>query len=61
MELTETYSMIPGASVSGWYFWRPESTYFGVGKILPDQLAEYEARAGRTAPDPQFTSVLMAS
>ncbi|HEY0928901.1 MAG TPA: methionine synthase [Gemmatimonas sp.] len=60
MALTESYSMIPGASVSGWYFWRPESRYFGVGKILPDQLADYEARAGRTAPDPQFTNVLMA-
>jgi 5-methyltetrahydrofolate--homocysteine methyltransferase len=31
MHLTETYAMIPGASVSGWYFWRPESRYFGVG------------------------------
>jgi 5-methyltetrahydrofolate--homocysteine methyltransferase len=60
MILTESYSMIPGASVSGWYFWRPESRYFGVGKILPDQLADYEARAGRTSPEPQFTNVLMA-
>jgi len=31
MRLTETYAMFPGASVSGWYFWRPESRYFGVG------------------------------
>jgi len=31
MKLTETYAMMPGASVSGWYFWRPESRYFGVG------------------------------
>ena len=31
MQLTETYAMMPGASVSGWYFWRPESRYFGVG------------------------------
>ena len=31
MRLTETYAMMPGASVSGWYFWRPESRYFGVG------------------------------
>ena len=31
MQLTETGAMIPGASVSGWYFWRAESRYFGVG------------------------------
>ncbi|MCE2901947.1 MAG: methionine synthase [Gemmatimonadaceae bacterium] len=31
MALTETGAMIPGASVSGFYFWRPESRYFGVG------------------------------
>ncbi|MEQ1691282.1 MAG: methionine synthase, partial [Gemmatimonas sp.] len=31
MRLTESCAMIPGASVSGWYFWRPESRYFGMG------------------------------
>lgn len=31
MALTETGAMMPGASVSGFYFWRPESRYFGVG------------------------------
>jgi 5-methyltetrahydrofolate--homocysteine methyltransferase len=31
MALTETGSMMPGASVSGFYFWRGESRYFGVG------------------------------
>ncbi len=31
MSLTESWSMLPAASVSGWYFWRPESVYFGVG------------------------------
>ena len=31
MALTETGAMLPGASVSGFYFWRPESRYFGVG------------------------------
>ncbi len=61
MKLTESFAMIPGSSVSGWYFWRPESRYFGVGKILPDQLADYEARAGRTEPDPRFTAILLAS
>ncbi len=61
ISLTEGFSMMPGSSVSGWYFWRPESRYFGVGKILPDQLADYEARAGRTEPDPRFTSILLVS
>ena len=39
--------MFPAASVSGWYFWRPESQYFGVGKILDDQIADYAARGER--------------
>jgi 5-methyltetrahydrofolate--homocysteine methyltransferase len=60
MTLTESYSMYPAASVSGWYFWRPESTYFGVGKVLPDQLHDYAARAGHEANDPRFTATLVA-
>ena len=58
--LTESYAMMPGASVSGWYFWRPESTYFGVGKLLPDQLNEYAERAGRVADGARCTSTLVA-
>jgi 5-methyltetrahydrofolate--homocysteine methyltransferase len=50
MQLTEQYSMLPGASVSGWYFWRPESAYFGVGPIADDQLAEYATRTRRVTP-----------
>ena len=30
--LTESFAMLPAASVSGYYFWRPESQYFGVGQ-----------------------------
>ena len=45
MALTESFAMMPASSVSGWYFWRPESTYFGVGKILPDQIEDYTRRA----------------
>jgi len=48
ISLTESYAMRPAASVSGWYFWRPECRYFGVGKVLPDQLASYAARKGLT-------------
>ncbi len=42
--LTESFAMYPAASVSGWYFWRPESKYFGVGPTLPDQQDDYRAR-----------------
>jgi len=44
--LTESFAMWPGAAVSGWYFWRPEARYFGVGKIDRDQLADYARRKG---------------
>jgi 5-methyltetrahydrofolate--homocysteine methyltransferase len=44
--LTESFAMWPGASVSGWYFWRPESRYFGIGRIGRDQVADYAERKG---------------
>jgi 5-methyltetrahydrofolate--homocysteine methyltransferase len=44
--LTESYAMLPAASVSGYYFWRPESQYFGVGKIGKDQVEAYARRKG---------------
>jgi len=47
--LTESFAMFPAASVSGWYFWRPEAQYFGVGSMLPDQLADYARRKGVAA------------
>ena len=39
-------AMLPGASVSGWYFWRPEAKYFGVGRIDRDQVSDYAHRKG---------------
>ncbi|WP_344821852.1 methionine synthase [Rurimicrobium arvi] len=42
--LTESLAMSPAASVCGWYFSHPQSIYFGVGKILPDQVADYARR-----------------
>jgi 5-methyltetrahydrofolate--homocysteine methyltransferase len=48
--LTESFAMLPTASVSGWYFWRPEAQYFGVGKIERDQLEEYAQRKGMDVP-----------
>lgn len=46
IQLTESLAMYPGASVCGWYFSHPQSTYFGVGKIQHDQLADYAHRKG---------------
>jgi 5-methyltetrahydrofolate--homocysteine methyltransferase len=44
IHLTESYAMLPAASVSGYYFWRPEAAYFGLGRIGNDQLADYAER-----------------
>ena len=44
--LTDSFAMLPAASVSGWYLWRPEAQYFGVGKIERDQVEDYARRKG---------------
>jgi 5-methyltetrahydrofolate--homocysteine methyltransferase len=44
--LTESFAMLPAASVSGWYFWHPEAHYFGLGKIERDQVEDYARRRG---------------
>jgi 5-methyltetrahydrofolate--homocysteine methyltransferase len=46
--LTDHLAMYPASSVSGWYLANPESRYFGIGKILPDQVADYARRKGWT-------------
>lgn len=46
VELTESLAMNPPASVCGWYFAHPQSHYFGVGKIMQDQLEDYAKRKG---------------
>jgi 5-methyltetrahydrofolate--homocysteine methyltransferase len=48
IELTESYAMWPGSSVSGFYFSHPDSHYFGVGKIERDQVEDYARRKGWT-------------
>ncbi len=48
VELTESFAMWPGSSVSGLYFAHPDAKYFGVGKIRRDQLNDYAARKGWT-------------
>ena len=44
--LTESMAMWPASSVSGYYFGNPESKYFGLGKIKPDQVEDYAKRRG---------------
>ncbi len=44
LTLTEHYAMTPTAAVSGWYFAHPRARYFGVGKILKDQVEDYARR-----------------
>jgi 5-methyltetrahydrofolate--homocysteine methyltransferase len=44
MQLTESMAMTPAASVCGFYISHPESRYFNVGKIGPDQLSDLAAR-----------------
>ncbi len=48
ISLTESFAMLPAASVSGYYFSHPESQYFGVGNISQDQMENYAKRKGIT-------------
>jgi len=46
-ELTESFAMHPGASVSGLYFNHPQARYFGISTDLgKDQVEDYAARKG---------------
>jgi 5-methyltetrahydrofolate--homocysteine methyltransferase len=47
IRLTENFAMYPAASVCGYYFAHPQSRYFNLGKILPDQLSGYATRKSR--------------
>ncbi len=46
VKLTESFAMLPAASVSGFYFSHPESKYFAVGKLGKDQVEDYARRKG---------------
>jgi len=46
--LTESYAMMPAASVSGLYIAHPDAHYFGVAKVERDQVADYAERKGWT-------------
>jgi 5-methyltetrahydrofolate--homocysteine methyltransferase len=45
MGLTESLAMMPAASVSGFYLAHPDATYFNVGAIGADQLADWARRS----------------
>ncbi len=49
--LTESFAMLPTASVSGLYFSLPASQYFAVGKINTDQAKDYARRKGMTVAE----------
>jgi 5-methyltetrahydrofolate--homocysteine methyltransferase len=46
VSLTESFAMQPAASVAGWYFSHPASSYFGVGRIDREQVEDYAVRNG---------------
>ncbi len=57
MALTESLAMTPAASVSGFYFSHPQSSYFNVGRIGDDQLQDLARRRGES---PQQLQRLLA-
>ncbi|HOW24410.1 MAG TPA: methionine synthase [Bacteroidales bacterium] len=46
ISLTESYMMVPAASVSGYYFAHPFARYFNLGRIGKDQVTDYARRKG---------------
>jgi 5-methyltetrahydrofolate--homocysteine methyltransferase len=51
MTVTESYAMLPAASVSGFYLAHPDATYFAVGKIGDDQLDDFARRTAISVDD----------
>jgi 5-methyltetrahydrofolate--homocysteine methyltransferase len=51
IRLTESYAMLPAASVSGLYFAHPEARYFAVDLITRDQVTSYAARKGMSVAE----------
>ncbi|RXH54651.1 methionine synthase [Granulicella sibirica] len=46
IQITESFAMWPGSSISGIYFAHPNSRYFSLGKIALDQVEDYCERKG---------------
>ena len=51
IEITESFAMWPGSSVSGFYFAHPKSRYFSLGKIDRDQVEDYAQRKGMSVAE----------
>jgi 5-methyltetrahydrofolate--homocysteine methyltransferase len=51
MQLTESFAMLPAASVSGLYFGHPQARYFSVDRITRDQVEDYARRKGLTVAE----------
>jgi len=49
ISLTDSFAMVPAASVSGLYLAHPAARYFSIGRIGRDQIEDYAARKGTTA------------
>lgn len=51
MTLTDSFMMLPAASVSALVFAHPEAKYFAVGQVDKDQVADYAQRRGETVEE----------
>jgi len=51
IELTESFAMWPGSSVSGFYFAHPHARYFQLGRIDRDQVEDYSKRKGMSVAE----------
>ena len=54
VELTENGAMSPTATISGFYFAHPDTTYFAVRCISEDQLQQYALCRGITVEEARF-------
>ena len=60
IELTESYAMIPDASICGFVFFHPEATYPGIRHISKEQFDDYVARRGMSEKNArQFLGYLL--
>jgi 5-methyltetrahydrofolate--homocysteine methyltransferase len=51
MQLTESFAMLPAASVSGLYFAHPQARYFALDKITREQVEDYARRKGMSVSE----------
>ncbi|MGB8099170.1 MAG: methionine synthase, partial [Terracidiphilus sp.] len=51
IQITESFAMWPGSSISGLYFAHPQSRYFTLGKIGRDQVEDYARRNGMSVAE----------